>query len=194
MIDDNDATTATEPPATPAPLFAVRAFRSALFGAPGEAHLNEVGGVRTGRATAGSLAASAEDVVVPSEDVILNPTAVVPRHDLKPVDSQRQSHPSPAKPTGILLTPGLGASRRKRVSFGFPDSNSDKEEAIPDDGQRSRRTEIDSKSGLSSVALTTLTKTLIASRAADESENSRGKNVLQRPTESAGMDDASIGT
>ena len=190
--DDNDATTATEPPATPAPLFAVRAFRSALFGAPEEAPLNEAEGVRNGRATAGSLAASAENVAVPSQDAILKSAAPVPRHDLKRMATQQQSLPSPTKPTGILLTPGVGASRRKTVSFGFPASDGDEEEAVPDGGQRPRRTKTNLKSGSNSAALTTLTKTLIASRAMDESENSRKKPVIQRPTESAGKDDASI--
>ncbi|KAK3358995.1 spindle pole body formation-associated protein-domain-containing protein [Lasiosphaeria hispida] len=77
--------TQVDVPDTPAPVFAVRALKTALFGTP------------------------------------------APRERAAPVDKAAQqkaasaSQPanrSPTKPTGILLTPGTGTTRRKRVSFG----------------------------------------------------------------------------
>ncbi|KAK0720655.1 spindle pole body formation-associated protein-domain-containing protein [Lasiosphaeris hirsuta] len=77
--------TQVDVPDTPAPVFAVRALKTALFGTP------------------------------------------APRERAAPVDKVAQqkaasaSQPedrSPIKPAGILLTPGTGTTRRKRVSFG----------------------------------------------------------------------------
>ncbi|KAI6785083.1 uncharacterized protein J7T54_008177 [Emericellopsis cladophorae] len=76
---DEDNTLA-DIPDTPAPVFAARAFKSAIFGAqPREA-----------------------------------PRSRQPRIAAAPEGSQTP----PAKPQGILLTPGTGANRQKRVSFG----------------------------------------------------------------------------
>ncbi|KAM3509916.1 hypothetical protein MY11210_006106 [Beauveria gryllotalpidicola] len=84
-VDDAEDTTHVEQPDTPAPVFAARAFKSALFGTPR-------------------------------------------RYDILPARSARRSATgsntdkdsnTPSKPAGILLTPGTGATRRKRVSFGY---------------------------------------------------------------------------
>ncbi|KAJ2969138.1 hypothetical protein NQ176_g8829 [Zarea fungicola] len=83
VVDDAD-TTQLEQPDTPAPVFAARAFKSALFGSPRRTD------IRPARTARRSAATSSGD------------------RDLG----------TPSKPAGILLTPGTGAARRKRVSFG----------------------------------------------------------------------------
>ncbi|KAF5019706.1 hypothetical protein F66182_8275 [Fusarium sp. NRRL 66182] len=79
-VDDGD-TTQIDQPDTPAPVFAARAFKSALFGTP---------------ARPSNQAARAKD------------------------KNNKLDHESrtPQRPQGILLTPGTGTTRRKRVSFG----------------------------------------------------------------------------
>ncbi len=94
-----------EPPETPAPVFAVRAFKQALFGTPQpvdndtkKAVAGDAAGTNVTkdlRKTATSRTASQEDAF----DPIKLPA-------------------SPTKPTGILMTPGTVAARRKTVSFG----------------------------------------------------------------------------
>ncbi|TQV91107.1 Spindle-body formation-associated protein [Cordyceps javanica] len=84
-VDDADDTAQLEQPDTPAPVFAARAFKSALFGSP---RRHDIRAARPGRRSA------------------TNPTA------------DKDSN-TPSKPAGILLTPGTGAARRKRVSFGY---------------------------------------------------------------------------
>ena len=78
-----DDTTQIDLPDTPAPVFAVRALKTAIFGTPAP---------RDRRAA--SKTAKDKTTTAPSAEN------------------------SPAKPPGILLTPGTGTSRRKRVSFG----------------------------------------------------------------------------
>ena len=78
-----DDTTQIDLPDTPAPVFAVRALKTAIFGTPAP---------RDRRAA--SKTAKDKLTTAPSTEN------------------------SPAKPPGILLTPGTGTSRRKRVSFG----------------------------------------------------------------------------
>ncbi|OAA72523.1 Spindle-body formation-associated protein [Cordyceps fumosorosea ARSEF 2679] len=84
----NDA----EQPDTPAPVFAARAFKSALFGTPRRHDIRAARPGRRGTTTS---------------------------------NTDKDSN-TPSKPAGILLTPGTGAARRKRVSFGY-DVSSDKE-------------------------------------------------------------------
>ncbi|KAK4204327.1 spindle pole body formation-associated protein-domain-containing protein [Triangularia verruculosa] len=85
-----DDTTQLDMPDTPAPVFAVRALKTAIFGTPA-ARADR----RASRLTATnnkSAPAKPDATAVPDK--------------------------SPAKPPGILLTPGTGTTRRKRVSFG----------------------------------------------------------------------------
>ncbi|KAF4976051.1 hypothetical protein FZEAL_7229 [Fusarium zealandicum] len=84
QTDDAD-TTQIDQPDTPAPVFAARAFKSALFGTPAR----------------------------PSND----PATRAARD--KNTKTVQESHTPPRpQPQGILLTPGTGTTRRKRVSFG----------------------------------------------------------------------------
>ncbi|RDA94220.1 hypothetical protein CP533_0625 [Ophiocordyceps camponoti-saundersi (nom. inval.)] len=77
-----------ELPDTPAPVFAARALKSALFGTPALHHDSPL-----------SKKESRES-----------------RRIMTGTD--KGSSGTPSKPPGILLTPGTGTSRRKRVSFG----------------------------------------------------------------------------
>ncbi|KAM0275783.1 hypothetical protein ACHAQH_007406 [Verticillium albo-atrum] len=82
----SDDTTFAEQPDTPAPVFAARAFKSAIFGTPARVDDN-----------APKLAQLAQHTTESRMD-----------------DNDSRT---PLKPQGILLTPGTGTSRRKRVSF-----------------------------------------------------------------------------
>ncbi|KAJ4306591.1 hypothetical protein N0V88_001395 [Collariella sp. IMI 366227] len=82
----SDDTTQIDLPDTPAPVFAVRAFKTALFGTPAP---------RDRRPASRGKDKTAQQNA--------NPPLAIDK--------------SPAKPAGILLTPGTGTTRRKRVSF-----------------------------------------------------------------------------
>lgn len=84
--------TFAEQPDTPAPVFAARAFKRALFGTP--APQRDVQSRKETRAAAARAEKS------------------------KPSAVEDKRYESPTRPQGILLTPGTGTSRRKRVSFG----------------------------------------------------------------------------
>lgn len=84
--------TFVEQPDTPAPVFAARAFKRALFGTP--APQREVQSRKETRAAAAKSEKPKASTV------------------------QDKRYESPTRPQGILLTPGTGTSRRKRVSFG----------------------------------------------------------------------------
>lgn len=83
----NEDTTQFEAPDTPAPVFAARAFRNALFG------------TSRSETTSSKYTKNKNDNSTPND--LTSPTKQ-----------------SPSKqPTSILLTPGTGTARRKRVSF-----------------------------------------------------------------------------
>jgi regulator of replication initiation timing/plasmid maintenance system antidote protein VapI len=80
-----------EQPDTPAPVFAARALKSAIFGTP----------------------APLDDTMFEDEDT----KDAVMRAGRDTTKTQARNT-SPTKPQGILLTPGTAAARRKTVSFG----------------------------------------------------------------------------
>ncbi|KAK4033982.1 putative urease accessory protein UreF-like protein [Parachaetomium inaequale] len=84
----SDDTTQIDVPDTPAPVFAVRALKTALFGTP--APRDRRAAPKTGK----------------------------DKTTQQNVSSAPSTDKSPVKPPGILLTPGTGTTRRKRVSFG----------------------------------------------------------------------------
>ncbi|KND93968.1 hypothetical protein TOPH_01507 [Tolypocladium ophioglossoides CBS 100239] len=115
---DADAgdTTQLDQPDTPAPVFAARAFRSALFGTP---------------APANSESRSSQDKMATR----------------KGSAASERGPGTPPKPPGILLTPGTGTSRRKRVSFGHDVAGTTKagsrnETAAAKDGGNMRRARV----------------------------------------------------
>lgn len=82
-----------EPPETPAPVFAARALKSAIFGTP----------------------APPDDTIFENETEENNDTVVIPGKESTKAQPRSMS---PVKPPGILLTPGTASTRRKTVSFG----------------------------------------------------------------------------
>lgn len=100
-----DYSTSLEPPDTPAPVFAVRAFKTALFGTPHPAEDEEPGKTRDSHIEA------ARDKSARAHHKSNKPQ---PSHPV--VTARLDPPPSPTK--GILLTPGTPAQRRKTVSFG----------------------------------------------------------------------------
>lgn len=87
FVDDDSE---HEPPNTPAPVFAARALKSAIFGTPTPLDKDPVDGVEN---------------------------ELAPPHGNAPMESQPLDV-SPVKPPGILLTPGTATSKRKTVTFG----------------------------------------------------------------------------
>ncbi|KAI9760196.1 MAG: hypothetical protein M4579_001811 [Chaenotheca gracillima] len=127
---DADPAPTFEPPETPAPVFAIRALKSAIFGTPKEepetrllaATQAREGNAREGQ-RAGTQAHRATAVSQPPEETeALENAAATPATD---------AFLSPTKPNGILLTPGTGANRRKTVSFG--------EAVVDNEGKATRR-------------------------------------------------------
>lgn len=106
---DDSTSDIDEAPETPAPIFAVRAFKSALFGTP-----------RIDQDALATPASSPADHRAGKKDragrITKTPKLKQPVEE-EPVTKPRTvSLMSPGK--GILLTPGTGAGRRKNVSFG----------------------------------------------------------------------------
>ncbi|ORY71148.1 uncharacterized protein BCR38DRAFT_453765 [Pseudomassariella vexata] len=87
-----DDTAQFEAPDTPAPVFAARAIKYALFGTP------------------------VQPRDVPVEAKRAEPTTTT--KTTATTDATSKDIKSPMRPSGILLTPGTGTVRRKRVSFG----------------------------------------------------------------------------
>jgi len=101
-----------EPPETPAHLFAVKAFRSAIFGTPARGKDEAVDKLKVQE---DEKAGSHGDVKADNKPSAVN-LSTSQSHRKLPVRPILDVLPSPAK--GILLTPGTGATRRKTVSFG----------------------------------------------------------------------------
>ncbi|KAL2068171.1 hypothetical protein VTL71DRAFT_16269 [Oculimacula yallundae] len=87
-VDDDNPD--REPPETPAPVFAARALKSAIFGAPAP----------------------------PDDDTIYDIEREFGAEASKVTKDPQPRNLSPTKPPGILLTPGTATTRRKTVSFG----------------------------------------------------------------------------
>ncbi|RAL10010.1 uncharacterized protein BO97DRAFT_350452 [Aspergillus homomorphus CBS 101889] len=103
-----------EPPETPAPLFALRAFKSALFGTPAADDDDEDTGKRAAKTKTAAANQRLTDNVV-----VLKPTQnarEVPRATKADLDLAVNAMASPTK--SILVTPGTASNRRKTVSFG----------------------------------------------------------------------------
>lgn len=107
-LDDNPSNI-DEGPETPAPIFAVRAFKSALFGTP----RIDQDALATPTSTPADHRAGKKE----RAGRITKTPKVKQTIEEEPVAKPRTvSLMSPGK--GILLTPGTGAARRKNVSFG----------------------------------------------------------------------------
>ncbi|PLN83128.1 hypothetical protein BDW42DRAFT_165351 [Aspergillus taichungensis] len=99
-----DKSQVVEPPETPAPVFAIRAFKSALFGTPGEEDDEKTPKPKT-------LPADRSR----GDSDVLRPPTLQPstKTDAGPTVNNMSS---PTK--SILVTPGTASNRRKTVSFG----------------------------------------------------------------------------
>ena len=104
---DADQSYLQEPPETPAPLFAVRAFKTAIFGTPAPATQEIYNNDPSTETKAMGDVTSKPGVPLQRMNNLESNFSTNPRPDI---------FASPAK--GILLTPGTGAARRKTVSFG----------------------------------------------------------------------------
>lgn len=101
-----------DPPDTPAPVFVVRAFKSALFGTP---HIEPEIGPTTPPPMAPAHRARKKDYAAPVGP--RSPNNIGQKIDEDGLAKQKAySLVSPTK--GILLTPGTGTTRRKNVTFG----------------------------------------------------------------------------
>ncbi|KAF2184717.1 hypothetical protein K469DRAFT_633473 [Zopfia rhizophila CBS 207.26] len=90
-------TTFVEPPETPAPTFAVRAFKQAIFGTPAPEESNETAKKLVKRVKLDEVNSKATEF---------------------PAQKENDPPSSPTKPNGILVTPGTGTKGKKTVSFG----------------------------------------------------------------------------
>ncbi|KAI5365448.1 Putative spindle pole body-associated protein cut12 [Septoria linicola] len=117
---DPDTTGYIEPPETPAPVFAVRAFKHAIFGTPAtekpkapRRHSNTDHG-RPGQQ---------------SRPRMMRPRSTNDAATLGKFDDAIASEPLPSPTKGILMTPGTAGGKRKTVTF--PDHVVDNEEKRP---------------------------------------------------------------
>ncbi|OJJ41423.1 hypothetical protein ASPWEDRAFT_99793 [Aspergillus wentii DTO 134E9] len=104
-----------EPPETPAPVFAIRAFRSALFGTPGAEEEEEKNGQRDTRPkphATNQQRRKSDSLQIPSAENAGN-GITAKKAD---IDMAANAMGSPTK--SILVTPGTTSNRRKTVSFG----------------------------------------------------------------------------
>lgn len=137
-----------DPPETPAPVFALRAFKSALFGTPG-AEEEEVSDQKSDDKPASRQ---------PSKSDLLNPPVAyratnVTKTEKTDLDMAVNAIASPTK--SILVTPGTAANRRKTVSFG--DGVVDNERKRNDVSAQSSKTPTNLSGNLSSQWLSSST-------------------------------------
>lgn len=101
-------------------MFAVRAFKTALFGTPQEVpEKNAVVKPQDEQNIAGQ--SNSRPVKLDSNGATTTNRLPLGRTDAnanRPVIGEENGLASPSKPPGIMLTPGIGPSRRKTVSFG----------------------------------------------------------------------------
>ncbi|KAJ5573631.1 Spindle-body formation-associated protein [Penicillium hispanicum] len=104
--DAADTSKVLEPPETPAPVFAIRAFKSALFGTPGADEETEASASQPEQAGHQR-----------SQSDATNPIPIEKKENANAeVDTTVNPSGSPTK--SILVTPGTISNRRKTVSFG----------------------------------------------------------------------------
>ncbi|TDZ12913.1 hypothetical protein C8035_v000030 [Colletotrichum spinosum] len=149
-----DDTTQLDQPDTPAPVFAARALKRSIFGTPAR----------------------------PDDDRDDN-AASMSRHRT-PDDSDVESRTPVKQPQGILLTPGTGTSRRKRVSFGHDvldkGGNKKGKEKETDEGLGKFPDSFDG--GDSASKRTRLTEAMENARRNKGSSSSRGTQQTRSPS------------
>ncbi|CAK7201288.1 hypothetical protein SEUCBS139899_003991 [Sporothrix eucalyptigena] len=159
--------TRMEQPDTPGPVFAARAFKSALFGTPARPD-----------DTAENIASQPAAAPLPTPQEPALATNIVAARDTKMDKSAKDMGATPGRLPGILLTPGTATSRRKRVSFGNDvvpfDAHEKKSEFRID--KNGRRPNLFGEDPRKDSSRTTLAKALDNSR---KQGNKSSKLVLQ---------------
>ncbi|KAF2212008.1 hypothetical protein CERZMDRAFT_97926 [Cercospora zeae-maydis SCOH1-5] len=117
---DPDTTTSLDPPETPAPIFAVRAFKHAIFGTPA-----------TEKPKAPRRHSNTENARngQPSRPRMMRPRSTNDAHAVATLDEAIVPEPLPSPTKGILMTPGTVGGKRKTVTF--PDHVVDNEHKRP---------------------------------------------------------------
>ena len=146
-----------EPPETPAHIFAVRAFKTALFGTPAP---DQQGATprpklkRTGRAGPLRVESQVEE----------NDDGVVDDHEGKRILSPRKLVPLASPTKGILVTPGTATTKRKSVSFGNLTTNAQGNSMLPPQASDGLPTDLSNSLGRSELFKQDLRRTLFESR------------------------------
>lgn len=115
-----DTSKVLEAPETPAPVFAMRAFKSALFGTPAADEEDEKKTAPAANPTGHQRSKSETAKPIPIE-----------KKDDAKADPDPTSNPSGSPTKSILVTPGTISNRRKTVSFG--------EGVVDNEGKRDSR-------------------------------------------------------
>ncbi|KAL2865632.1 uncharacterized protein BJX67DRAFT_168809 [Aspergillus lucknowensis] len=153
-----------EPPETPAPMFALRAFQSALFGTPkADEEDNTNSHMRSKEKAHGRQTSQESNIQKPAAQDADTKKTTKPELDLATT-----AITSPTK--SILMTPGTASARRKTVSFG--DSVVDNERKREDASTKTVKTPVTVSGNISSQWTTgslegrrsRLTQTLMDSR------------------------------
>ncbi|KAA8647629.1 uncharacterized protein ATNIH1004_006323 [Aspergillus tanneri] len=117
---------ALEPPETPAPVFAIRAFKSALFGTPGA---DDDENSQQGPITKNPAASVRQDDVDSQKLLATGNGTNAPMATAADVYTAVNAMASPTK--SILVTPGTASNRRKTVSFGESVVDNERKRAEP---------------------------------------------------------------
>ncbi|KAM3417686.1 hypothetical protein BST61_g5921 [Cercospora zeina] len=117
---DPDTTASIDPPETPAPVFAVRAFKHAIFGTPA-----------TEKPKAPRRHSNTENARngQPSRPRMMRPRSTNDAATVARLDEAIAAEPLPSPTKGILMTPGTAGGKRKTVTF--PDHVVDNEHKRP---------------------------------------------------------------
>ena len=131
VIADPDTTGYIEAPETPAPVFAVRAFKHAIFGTPQTVQ------PKPRRHSTTDNARARPQVSKPERPLMMRPKSAGDARGLGKDDDAPIPSPVASPTKGILMTPGTAATKRKTVTFGeHVTDNEDKrpsKSGIPDD-------------------------------------------------------------
>ncbi|KAE8383235.1 spindle pole body formation-associated protein-domain-containing protein [Aspergillus bertholletiae] len=168
-----------EPPETPAPVFAIRAFKSALFGTPGADDEDQMEREPNPKNLLANQPSRANLLLKPT----IGNTSDAPIATKADVDMAVNAMASPTK--SILVTPGTASNRRKTVSFG--DGVVDNERRRGDSPSKSARTPLTSQWSINSSdgkakPRSKLTQALMDSRDKSPKESEISQN--SQPAES----------
>ncbi|SMY27209.1 unnamed protein product [Zymoseptoria tritici ST99CH_1A5] len=166
VADAGSTTGNAEPPETPAPVFAVRAFKHALFGTP--ATVQAKAPRRLSNTENGKPRPNARPSMV-------RPRSTNDAQTIGRVEDVIDAEPLVSPTKGILMTPGTAAARRKNVSFG--------DGVVDNEGKRAGK----SKSGIPDDCPGKFPSPFVKSTADEplSSEKPRGRSKLTAALEQA---------